>query len=111
MPSRRFTPPRYEQTTHLVFDKNTGVVLATEERWNLARAATPQGPSVKPEVLKSVASLSGKQEDDLDAIVLREVPTQNGTPQRIDLRSREPIFEEALDTSNEGINPSKVDSP
>jgi hypothetical protein len=109
--SRRFAPPRYEETMHLVFDKNTGVVLATERRWNLVRAATPQEPSVQPEVLKSVASLCGKQEDDLDAIVLREVPTQKGIPQRVDVRSREPIFEEALDTSNEGINPSQIDSP
>jgi hypothetical protein len=109
--SRRFTPPRYEETTHLVFDKNTGVVLATEQRWNLVRAATPQEPSVQPEVLKSVASLCGRQEDDLDAVVLREVPTQKGIFQRIDVRSREPIFEKALDTSNEVINPSKIDSP
>ncbi len=109
--STRFTPPRYEETTHLVFDKNTGVVLATEKRWNLVGAATPQEPSVQPEVLKSVASLCGKQEDDLDVIVLREMPTQKVIPQRIDVHSREPIFEEASDTSNEGINPSQIDSP
>ena len=109
--SRIFTPPRYGETMHLVFDKNTGVVLATERRWNLVRAVTPREPSVQPEVLKSAASLCGKQEDDLDVIVLREMSAQKGIPQRIDVRSREPIFEEDLDTSNEGINPSKIDSP
>ena len=96
---------------HLVLDKNSGEVLATERRWNMFRAATPQEPPVQPEVLKSVASLCGKQEDDLDAIVLREVPTQKGIPKRIDVHSREPIFEEALDTSNEGINASQIDFP
>jgi hypothetical protein len=113
MLSRRFTPPRYEKTMHIVFDKNTGVVLATELRWNLVRDDTPLEPTVQPEVLKSVASHAEKQEDDLDVLVLREVPTtQQGIPNRIDVRSRSPIFEEALDTSNEGIiNPSKIDSP
>jgi len=113
MLSRRFTPPRYEKTMHLVFDKNTGAVLATAQRWNLIRDDMPLEPSVQPEVFKSVASDSGKQEDELDVIVLREVPTtQQGIPNRVDIRSRSPIFEEPLDTSNEGVvNPSRIDSP
>ena len=111
MLSREFTPPRYEVTTHLVFDKNSGVVLGTEQRWNLVGPATPQEPSVQPKVLKRVASLFGKQEDEIDVIVLGEGPTQQDIPKRIDIRSREPLFEEVLDTSNDVIYPSKIDPP
>jgi hypothetical protein len=69
MSRREFTPPRYEETLNVLFDRETGEVLATEQRWTLSPGESRAEPPGQSELFKAIASSLGKRE--LDVIVLR----------------------------------------
>ena len=108
MAQSEFTPPRYEKTVHVLFDKQTGEVLATEERWTLPPGTPPAGPSGQSELLKGVAS--GLSNRELDVLVLGESEGLKAHVKRIDVKRRKPIFEESLGTEP-GVSPLRIDAP
>lgn len=111
MSENAFTPPRYEETMHLVFDKGTGEVVATEQRWTLVQGSYQGEPAVHRELVKGLASSLDKREEDLDILVLRESTPLKGVIRRINVQLRKPIVEESIGTVQEGVSPSRIDAP
>ncbi len=109
MTQEKFTPPKYEETVHLLFDKQTGEVLATEQRWTLPHGKSPAEPSGQSELFKGIAAGLGKRE--LDVLVLRGAEGLKAHVKRIDVKLRKPIFEESLSTALEGVSPLRIDAP
>ena len=109
MSQRKFTPPRYEETVHVLFDKQTGEVLATEQRWTLLPGNSLAEPPDQSELFKGIASSLSKRE--LDVLVLPGSEGLKAHVKRIDVRLRKPIFEESLSTVPEGISPLRIEAP
>ena len=109
MSQRKFTPPKYEETVHLLFDKETGEVLATEQRWTLLPENLRAEPTGQSELLKGIASGLGKRE--VDVLVLQDSEELKAQVKRIDVKLRKPIFEESPSPGSEGTAPLRTDAP
>jgi hypothetical protein len=63
MAAAPFTPPRYTETHHYIFDRKTGEILATETRW------TDEGAEgLNTDLVRRVAEDSGRVEGDVDVL-------------------------------------------
>jgi hypothetical protein len=109
MSRREFTPPRYEETLNVLFDKQTGEVLATEQRWRLLPGESRTEPPGQSELFKGIASSLGKRE--FDVLVLRGSEELKAYIKQIDVKLRKPIFEEAPSTAPGGVRPLRIDAP
>jgi hypothetical protein len=109
MSQREFTPPKYEETVHVLFDKKTGEVLATEQRWTLVPGDLGAEPSGRSELLRGISASLGDRE--LDVLVLRGSEELKAQVKRIDVKLRQPIFEESLGPGSEGTSPLRIHAP
>lgn len=109
MSERKFTPPEYEETLRVLFDKETGEVLATEQRWTLPPGDSLEEPPGRSELLKGIASSLGKRE--LDVLILRGPEELKAHVKKIDVKLRKPIFEDAPNIAPEGLSPLRIDAP
>lgn len=109
MSQRKFTPPEYEETLRILFDKETGEVLATEQRWSLPPGDSAPEPPGQSQLFKGIASSLGKRE--LDVLVLRGSEEMKAHIKRIDVKLRKPISEEMPSSVPEGVSPLRIDAP
>lgn len=109
MSPKKFTPPAYEETVHLLFDRQTGEVLATEQHWTLTAGKSLQEPAGQSELFRGMASSFSDRE--LDVLVLREAEELKAQVQRIDVSLRRPIFEESRSIAPGSVNPARIDAP
>lgn len=109
MSPRKFTPPKYEETVHVLFDKETGEVLATEQRWTLLPGNLRAEPSGQSELLKGIASGPGNRE--LDVLVLQGSEELKAQVKRIDVKLRKPIFAESVGPGSEAASPLRIQTP
>jgi len=87
MPPREFTPPTFVEKCHVVFDRRTGEIVATETRWTMKGARARRGAAVGSELLKSLAAQAGKRTGDLDVLPVRRLGP-GVVAMRVDLRRR-----------------------
>jgi hypothetical protein len=78
MASAPFKPPRYTETHHYIFDRNTGEILATVTRWTDEGA---EGAVLIADFARRVAEDSGRAERDVDVL-----PAPRASPYRGDVR-------------------------
>src|ERR1700682_4425785 len=96
MPRKKFVPPQYEERLHVLYDRTTGEVLATEEYWSLVQENSGAESPAYSDLLKSVAQQSGKRQEELDVLTLRGASETKRSLRRIDVQSRKPITEEMI---------------
>lgn len=112
MSRRTFTPPRYEETVHLLFDKHTGDVVASERRWTLTDGAPRAEATGRSRLFEGVCASLGKKPDDLDVLVLRGPDAPDAQIARIDVRHQKPIVEDRVSTTaSTGGHPRRIDAP
>jgi hypothetical protein len=107
MPETAFKPPSYLETTHYVYDKRSGKILATETRWALRLGRQAAEPRVADELLQSIAKQNGRRKADLAVITFKAAKR---TALRIDLKKRRPVFAE-LPQRRLMIGPGRPPSP
>src|SRR5437868_3811163 len=110
MPRKKFIPPHYEERLHVLFDKTTGEVFATEEHWTLVQENAATEFPDSSELLRNLARQAGKGVEELDILILRG---GSGRPsiQRINVHERQPIFEEMTDAMTKLGRPTKIAAP
>lgn len=82
-----FTPPKYTETHHYIFDKKTGEILATETRWTDEGAEGAQ--EINTDLVRRVAEDSDRAEGDVDVLQAPRVPYQGHL--RVDVATRKLI--------------------
>jgi hypothetical protein len=111
MPKKDFTPPRYAETEHYIFDKRTGEIVATATLWTIARRGERrESPTVKPELLRSLASQAGKRERDLDVLVVKKPRTER-TVVRVDVTRGRLVTEKPAEGPTRDMGPSRLPGP
>jgi hypothetical protein len=93
MPKTAFKPPSYLETTHYIYDKRSGKILATETRWALRLGRQAAEPRVADELLESIAKQNGRRKADLGVITSKAANAKR-TALRIDVKKRRPVFAE-----------------
>jgi hypothetical protein len=110
MRPKDFTPPKYSETHHCVFDKQSGEIVAIETQWNLVRPKGRVKPSVRPALLKSLASESGKAASELDVLTIKKL-RPGVVASRVNLQSRRLIVEKRAAESAGHRKPLTLDKP
>ena len=84
MAAAPFTPPRYTETHHYIFDRKTGEILATETRW------TDEGAQeINTDLVRRVAKDSDRAEGDVDVLQAPQGTSQGHV--RVDVATRKLI--------------------
>ena len=110
MRPKDFKPPKYSETHHCIFDKQSGEIVAIETRWNLVRAKGRVEPTVRPALLKSLASDIGKAASELDVLTIKKLrPGVVGA--RVNPRSRKLVVEKTAGESGRQRNPLSLERP
>lgn len=103
MKNEEFVPPIYKETAYLIFEKKSGKILATEQRWSLVQAdSTSKHPS-QSNLIKVLADNLNKASDELDMLVLDDPQALKAQIKKIDTKSRKPIFARKLARSKKQI--------
>lgn len=110
MPRKKFLPPQYEESLHVLFDKATGEVLATEERWDLVKENAAMDPPAFSELFRTVARQAGKHVEELDVLILRGGSGRQSI-HRVNVHERAPISEEMSVATTKPGSPSKIAAP
>lgn len=110
MPRKKFIPPQYEESVHVLFDKSTGEVLATEERWDLVdENAVVESPDVS-ELFRTLAQQVGRRVEELDVLILSGA-SRNQSIRRVNVHERQPISEEISVAATKPGSPFKIAAP
>ena len=81
MAAAPFTPPRYTETHHYIFDRKTGEILATETRW-----ADEGAEAITTDLVRRVAEDSGRVAGDVDVLQAPKGTAQGHV--RVDVAAR-----------------------
>jgi len=110
MRPKDFKPPKYSETHHCIFDKQSGEIVAIETQWNLVRAKGRVEPTVRPALLQSLASEIGKAAGDLDVLTIKKL-RPGVVAARVNPRSRRLVVERAAGESAGQRKPLSLDRP
>ncbi len=105
-----FTPPTYVETRHVVFDKRTGEIVATETRWTIRGARASPEPAVGPELLESLAAQAAKRVSDLDVLHVKKA-RPGAMAVRVDVRRRVLIVAKPPRGTARDAHPGKAGPP
>jgi hypothetical protein len=111
MAKRSFTPPKYEETLHLLFEKKTGKVIATERRWALVEATPTKTLHASSDVLDRVISGLGRRASDFDVLVLGGAEALKAPVTRVDVRRRIPVRRDIRRWMATAAYPSRIEGP
>jgi len=106
MAAAPFTPPKYTETHHYIFDKKTGEILATETRWTDEGAERAQ--EINTDLVRRLAEDSGRAERDIDVL---QAP--KGTYQghlRVDVATRK-LISVHRDRDKDVALPARLERP
>jgi len=104
-----FTPPKYAETQHFVFDSKSGEIVATETRWSIVRGKEVVQSNVGAELLDSLASQTGKEKSELDVLVVNR--PRRGVAARVDVRTRKLVMKRDPGERPGAGAPSRSHSP
>jgi hypothetical protein len=111
MAEETFRPPKYEETLHLLFEKETGKVVASERRWTLVGESSHAPRTSHSDVLLRVISGLGRREEEFDVLVLTGQEMSKAPVSRVDVRRREPIREESRREAEKRGVPPRIQGP
>jgi hypothetical protein len=103
MTPKDFEPPRHVETHACVFDKKSGVVLATHTLWTDEGAPRRTTP-ISRELVNSIARASGKTAKALDVLVTKR--DVSGKQVRVDVAARKVIARPAK--KQQGLAPPNL---
>lgn len=111
MSNQDFVPPLYKETACLIFEKKTGKVLATGQRWSLVQDDSMAKQLSQSNLIKVIADNLKKANDELDVLVLDDPQALKAQIKKIDTKSRKPIFAKKPGRSKKQIIPPRFDTP
>lgn len=111
MSNQDFVPPLYKETACVIFEKKTGKILATEQRWSLVQDDSTGKHRSQLNLIKVIADNLNRADDELDMLVLDEPQALRAQIKKIDTKSLKPIFAKKFATSKKRIIPPRFDTP
>lgn len=111
MSNQDFAPPLYKETACLIFEKKTGKILATEQRWSLVQDDSMGKQLRQSNLIKVIADNLKKSNDELDVLVLDDPQALKAQIKKIDTKSRKPIFAKKFSKAKKQIILPRFDTP
>ena len=111
MSNQEFVPPIYKETALLIFEKKTGKILATEQRWSLLQTDSMSKNISHSNLIKVIADNLEMADDELGMLVLDDPQALKTQIKKIDTKSRKPIFAKKSAGSKKQIIPPRFDKP
>ena len=111
MSNQDFVPPLYKETACLIFEKKTGKVLATEQRWSLVMDDSTGKHFSHSNLIKVIAENLSRAPDELDVLVLDDAQALKAQIKKIDTKSRKAVFAKKFARSKKEIIPPHSDTP
>ncbi len=105
-----FQPPQYEETLHLLFEKATGKVVASERRWTLAEE-TPRTRRTGTDLLEKVIAGLGRRAEEFDVLVLTGPEASKGPVSHVDVHQRRPVRAEGRPAFGKVALPFRTEGP
>ena len=111
MSNQDFAPPLYKETACLIFEKKTGKILATEQRWSLVQDDSMGKQLRQSNLIKVIADNLKKSNDELDVLVLDDPQALKAQIKKIDTKSRKTIFAKKFSKAKKQIILPRFDTP
>jgi hypothetical protein len=106
MATAPFTPPKYTETHHYIFDRKTGEILATETRWTDEGAEGAQ--EINIDLVRRVAEDNNRVVGDVDVLPAPKVPNQGHL--RVDVATRK-LISVRPDRDRDVAPPAQLERP
>jgi len=104
-----FQPPEYEETLHLLFEKETGKVVASERRWTLAEKTAGSRPA--SDLLERVVAGLGRRAEEFDVLVLTGPEASKSPVSHVDVHHRRPQRDEGRPAFGRVALPFRTERP
>jgi len=111
MARETFRPPKYEETLHLLFEKKTGKVVASERRWTLVEKKRPAKRPQRTTLLERVIATLDRPPEQFDVLVVTGSEASKPPVSRVDVAKRRPVREKERSGGNKGAGPIRLEGP
>jgi hypothetical protein len=106
-----FRPPKYEETLHLLFEKETGKVVASERRWTLIAKKRPAKKPLRSDLLERVIAGLDRPAEEFDVLVVTGSEASKPPASRVDVSKRRPVREKERRGGAKGTGPFRLERP
>jgi hypothetical protein len=111
MADQTFTPPKYKEITHVLFNKHTGAIVASEDHWMLLPETAAKQGTYMPDLQKPDTFRQFSHLPDLDVLHFDSSEIGSKQIKYVDLKLRKPITGEAQPSDLTGTNPQHIKTP
>lgn len=106
-----FQPPEYEESLHLLFDKETGKVVASERRWTLVDKTPQTQRTSRTDLLEKVIAGLGRRAEEFDVLVLTGPEASKAPVSHVDVHHRRPVRDEGRPAFGKIALPFRTEGP